>query len=148
MNRKERLKQIIADAEAELANIEKQDEFKLDEYSWRVDSEGYTNLSANGLNTAFANSYKTKEIAKQRRDKLFIQNLYFQAALRFNEGEIDWDDENQGKYFFKYSHISKVYHINNTFIAEREDVTYFTSRKAAEKAIEFIKHHKALRGIE
>jgi len=146
MNRKERLKQIIADAEAELVNIEKQDELKLRKYFWRVDSEGCTNLGANRLITAFANSYETEEIAQQRADKLFIQNLYFQAALRFNDGEIDWSNEDQKKHTIVYCHDSKTYIISHAYLTEREELTYFTSQQATEKAIEFIKHHKALRG--
>lgn len=83
------------------------------------------------------NCFKTEEEAKFAVEKLKVITELKRFALEHNEGEIDWSDKEQDKYFMYYSYISFKIIIDYTTTSKRT-TTYFTSREIAEQAIKEI----------
>ena len=85
----------------------------------------------------FGNCFKTEDEAKFALEKLKVITELKRFAIEHNEGEIDWSDSEQKKYYIYYS-----CHINRTDIdfttQMRENIVYFTSQEIATQAIQEI----------
>lgn len=83
------------------------------------------------------NCFKTVDEAKFALEKLKVITELKRFAIEHNEGEIDWSDSEQKKYYIYYS-----CHINRTDIdfttQMRENIVYFTSQEIATQAIQEI----------
>lgn len=90
--------------------------------------------NTNEYNLGFA--FKTKEEAEFRKEQLLVENELRRFAAENNE-EIDWNDENQPKYYISYHSISNTVSIDAKSTFKSNDV-YFTSAEIAQKAIDTI----------
>ncbi len=114
-----------------------EDKFEFCGDGYAVFSEGYISNQAEQATKNFASINKTKEQATKRRKMLYLQNVEFQLAEHFNEGEeCDWSDT-ATKYNIAFDTRVKDYLIMNANRYRREGASYFVSKEAAEKALPY-----------
>ena len=111
-------KKQIAELKEQVNSVEdeevKKDVRQMPEYEEKyffVNSSGYINykfweeIEADLFRFNTGNCFKTEQEAKEYRENLLTKQALKDLALELNEGvEIDWDDRNQKKYCFVYSH--------------------------------------------
>ena len=86
---------------------------------------------------AIGNCFKTKEEAEFALEKQKVIMELKRFALEHNEGEIDWNDSNQIKYFLSYQHDKNIIFIDSYYFIQICDI-YFTSEEIAKAAIKEI----------
>lgn len=103
--------------------------FSLGETKDAVDEHNYQN----------ANYYSSKEVAENnaRADRLMRQLRRW--AVEHNEGEIDWKNSEQEKFYIEYNIISEYINFNSNYQLRRLGIVYFTSKEIAKQAIEEFK---------
>lgn len=86
-----------------------------------------------------ANYYSSKEVAENnlRADRLMRQLRRY--AVERNEGEIDWGNINQSKFFIVYDFDSEEIFVSWVTCTRDFGQIYFTSEQIAEQAIEEFK---------
>ena len=85
------------------------------------------------------NCFKTKEEAEHILEKLKVIHELQKFAYENNEGEIDWKNFNQCKYYLVYDTKDEDLYVDYSIQCEREPFNiYFTSSKIAKRAIEEI----------
>ena len=85
------------------------------------------------------NFFKTKIEAEHILEKLKVIHELQKFAYENNEGEIDWKNFNQCKYYLVYDTKDEDLYVDYTVYCKREPFNiYFTSSKIAKKAIEEI----------
>lgn len=120
MNDKEKLQELINDlknqlkeAQVKLEKLNKHERFKPEEgevYYYvdtdnRISNTAFDNSFVSDCNKYKAyNCFKTKEEAEKEANKILIRRKLEDIARRLNDGEkIDWNNEDQEKFFFYYS---------------------------------------------
>lgn len=84
------------------------------------------------------NYFKTKEEAEFELNKRLVYQKLKDYALEHNEGEIDWKNSKQEKWFIAYDSQIKCLGCYNKFICYDIGQIYFSSRKIAQEAVETI----------
>ena len=85
------------------------------------------------------NFFKTKIEAEHILEKLKVIHELQKFAYENNEGEIDWKNFNQCKYYLVYDTKDEDLYVDYTAYSKRETFNiYFTSSKIAKRAIEEI----------
>ena len=85
------------------------------------------------------NFFKTKIEAEHILEKLKVIHELQKFAYENNEGEIDWKNFNQCKYYLVYDTKDEDLYVDYTVYCKREPFNiYFTSFKIAKRAIEEI----------
>ena len=85
------------------------------------------------------NFFKTKIEAEHILEKLKVIHELQKFAYENNEGEIDWKNFNQCKYYLVYDTKDEDLYVDYTVYCKREPFNiYFTSSKIAKRAIEEI----------
>ena len=85
------------------------------------------------------NCFKTKEEAEHMVEKLKVIHELQKFAYENNEGEIDWKNFNQCKYYLVYDTKDEDLYVDYTIYCKSEPFNiYFTSSKIAKRAIEEI----------
>ena len=85
------------------------------------------------------NFFKTKIEAEHILEKLKVIHELQKFAYENNEGEIDWKNFNQCKYYLVYDTKDEELYVDYTAYCKREPFNiYFTSSKIAKRAIEEI----------
>ena len=85
------------------------------------------------------NFFKTKIEAEHILEKLKVIHELQKFAYENNEGEIDWKNFNQCKYYLVYDTKDEDLYVDYSIQCEREPFNiYFTSSKIAKRAIEEI----------
>lgn len=86
-----------------------------------------------------ANYYSDKTVAENnsRADKLYRQLRRF--AVEHRKNEINWNNENEAKYFISYSHHSDVFYITSNLEHQYLGVNFFDTRETAQLAIDTFK---------
>ena len=85
------------------------------------------------------NFFKTKIEAEYILEKLKVIHELQKFAYENNEGEIDWKNFNQCKYYLVYDTKDEDLYVDYTAYSKREPFNiYFTSSKIAKRAIEEI----------
>lgn len=85
------------------------------------------------------NFFKTKIEAEHILEKLKVIHELQKFAYENNEGEIDWKNFNQCKYYLVYDTKDEDLYVDYTAYCKREPFNiYFTSSKIAKKAIEAV----------
>lgn len=85
------------------------------------------------------NFFKTKIEAEHILEKLKVIHELQKFAYENNEGEIDWKNFNQCKYYLVYDTKDEDLYVDYTAYSKREPFNiYFTSFKIAKKAIEAV----------
>lgn len=83
-----------------------------------------------------ANYFSTREKAEE----IDFKQTLFRKLQRFSDenggNEIDWNDEDQGKYYIRYNHRDKKFNVDCLWITQDYGAVYFISKEVAEKAIE------------
>lgn len=100
------------------------------------DMWGKYNVYGNGR-YSIGNCFRTKEEAEFAKEKLKVIAELKRFAQEHNEGKIDWNDFDQGKYYIFVDMSSKKILIANSYRSKCYDV-YFTSREIANEAIKAI----------
>lgn len=112
-------------------------------YSVRADGTVFEPIENHGptheLYYGIANYYSSVEVAEDnaRADKLMRQLRRFAVEHRANK--IDWNNENQHKYFISYDRWGKDLEVEYDTQYKVFGLIYFDSRKAAELAVEAFK---------
>lgn len=71
----------------------------------KLESESYMDYDADLFRFNTGNCFKTNKEAMDYKENLLTKQALKDLALELNNGvEIDWDDRNQKKYCFVYSH--------------------------------------------
>lgn len=107
-------------------------------YSYgKIEEDTWDNANEDRIRYAIGNCFKTKEEAEfaLERQKVIMELKRF--ALEHNEGEIDWNDSNQIKYFLSYQHDKNIIFIDSYYFIQICDI-YFTSEEIAKAAIKEI----------
>ena len=146
------LKQLVKDFNTQVANIKKQIE-ECDKKSWKPNKldEKYYSISTYGevgvyefydddvdkelIN--FGNYFKTKQEAERKAFEIGLHRQLELFALENNETEINWND-NSKKYIISYNTHGRLF-IDDVYSLKDFGQVYFTSKEAAEKAIETFK---------
>lgn len=85
------------------------------------------------------NYFKTEEDAKHMVEKFKVIRELQKFANENNEGEIDWKNFNQCKYYLVYDTKDEDLYVDYTVYCKREPFNiYFTSSKIAKRAIEAV----------
>lgn len=85
------------------------------------------------------NFFKTKIEAEHILEKLKVIHELQKFAYENNEGEIDWKNFNQCKYYLVYDTKDEDLYVDYTAYSKREPFNiYFTSSKIAKRAIEAV----------
>ena len=85
------------------------------------------------------NYFKTEEDAKHILEKLKVIHELQKFAYENNEGEIDWKNFNQCKYYLVYDTEDEELYVDYAVYCKREPLNiYFTSFKIAKRAIEAV----------
>ena len=85
------------------------------------------------------NFFKTKIEAEHILEKLKVIHELQKFAYENNEGEIDWKNFNQCKYYLVYDTKDEDLYVDYTVYCKREPFNiYFTSSKIAKRAIEAV----------
>ena len=85
------------------------------------------------------NFFKTKIEAEHILEKLKVIHELQKFAYENNEGEIDWKNFNQCKYYLVYDTKDEELYVDYSIQCEREPFNiYFTSSKIAKRAIEAV----------
>lgn len=85
------------------------------------------------------NFFKTKIEAEHILEKLKVIHELQKFAYENNEGEIDWKNFNQCKYYLVYDTKDEDLYVDYTVYCKREPFNiYFTSSKIAKRAIEVV----------
>ena len=85
------------------------------------------------------NFFKTKIEAEHILEKLKVIHELQKFAYENNEGEIDWKNFNQCKYYLVYDTKDEELYVDYTAYSKREPFNiYFTSSKIAKRAIEAV----------
>lgn len=114
------------------------------EYYYTIFSDGYidrpceNNHSTDDLRYKLGNYFKTPEEVKFELEKRLVYQELKDYAMEHNNGEIDWDDENQYKYYIFYTNRSGILLIDWCKIRNNMCGIYFTSKQIAQNAIETI----------
>lgn len=83
------------------------------------------------------NCFQTKEAADFALEKLKVEAELRRFAEENNEYEIDWEDDDQEKWFMYYNcDMKKIDIIYNTVL--KTHCIYFSSKKIAKQAIDYI----------
>lgn len=102
----------------------------LSNYTWRGDCFDHGLL-------AIGNCFKTREEAKFEVERLKVIKELKDYALKYNEHEIDWKDENKGKWciYYSYSYSTVLSDVTSSIGLS---TVYFTSSQIAGNAIKAI----------
>ena len=85
------------------------------------------------------NFFKTKIEAEHILEKLKVIHELQKFAYENNEGEIDWKNFNQCKYYLVYDTKDEELYVDYTVYCKREPFNiYFTSSEIAKRAIEAV----------
>ena len=85
------------------------------------------------------NCFKTEEEAEHMVEKLKVIHELQKFAYENNEGEIDWKNFNQCKYYLVYDTKDEDLYVDYSIQCESEPFNiYFTSSKIAKRAIEAV----------
>lgn len=85
------------------------------------------------------NFFKTKIEAEHILEKLKVIHELQKFAYENNEGEIDWKNFNQCKYYLVYDTKDEDLYVDYTIYCKREPFNiYFTSSEIAKRAIEAV----------
>ena len=85
------------------------------------------------------NCFKTKEEAEHILEKLKVIHELQKFAYENNEGEIDWKNFNQCKYYLVYDTEDEELYVDYAVYCKGEPFNiYFTSSKIAKRAIEAV----------
>lgn len=94
------------------------------------------NSSYDKMCYSIGNCFKTEEEAEFEVERLKIVTQLKHMAEAWNTCEIDWEDENQPKYYIIYIRTYGLSWGYDYLI--QKDVIYFTTAEACEKAIKLI----------
>lgn len=140
---KEELQNKIEDLEKQLAEVKEQVnsiEFEgikkgrrwkpeINENYYYLISDGFVSFGPwkNDMTDMFkfdiGNCFKTEQEAEEFKENLLTKQALKDLALELNNGvEIDWDDENQRKYFFNYTNKSDGFIDNLTITLQASNI--------------------------
>ncbi len=115
-----------------------EDKFELCGDGYSVFSYGEVKAPYSKLTKDFAAIFKTEKQAIKRRRILYLQNVEFQLAEHFNEGEeCDWSARTIAKYSINFSHEKKKYFLAVNYQEQNFNVSHFISKEAGEKALPY-----------
>ena len=116
---------------------------KGDEY-WFLDRDGEIGINVwwnniyNSRKYEIGNIFPTEEAAQAHVEYLKTRAALKHYAQEHNEGEIDWDNVEQDKWYIYYNYFEKKNKISCTNNCLCASQTYFTSREIAQAAIKEI----------
>lgn len=99
----------------------------------------YNDHKIDGFAVSMGLCFQTEEQAKFMVEKLKVIHKLEKFAYENNEEEIDWNNEDQRKFFLYYSYSANQVLVN--YVISMKEIpfnVYFTSDELAEKAIETI----------
>lgn len=89
----------------------------------RVNKAIWNNLYRDHLRFDIGNCFKTEQEALDYRENILTKQALKDLALELNNGvEIDWDDENQRKYFFNYTNKRASFLDNLTITLQASNI--------------------------
>lgn len=83
------------------------------------------------------NGFLTEQEAINEREKRLIHQELKMFAKMNNDGEIDWSDDDQEKYYIIFHHNIRKNFVDYLYKTQQNNV-YFTSEEIAEKAIQHV----------
>jgi hypothetical protein len=83
-----------------------------------------------------ASSFSTKEKAEQINFQQTLWRKIQRFADEHNEGEINWKDEEQAKYYFYYDASDDHISINYIYVTKHFGQIYFTSKEIATQCLD------------
>lgn len=114
------------------------------EHYYTIFSDGYidrpceNNQSVDNLRYKLGNYFETPEEVKCELEKRLVYQQLKDYAIKHNDGEVNWTDENQIKYYISYSSRSNSLLIDWCKVRINMYNIYFTSLEIAQNAIETI----------
>lgn len=89
----------------------------------------------NNVHYNLGNYFRTIDEAEFAYRKQIVLQTLKDFALKNNDREIDWNDEEQAKYEIEYNRLEDEFLIWNCGLAQGIGGVYFTSKKVAQQAI-------------
>lgn len=102
-----------------------------------INSFRWINDSTDNGCYGIGNCFKTKEEAEFALEKAKVEAELRRFAEENNEYEIDWEDDDQKKWFIYYNYVMKNIGIVYDTVL-RTHCIYFLSKEIAEQAIDYI----------
>ena len=92
------------------------------------------------------NVFKTEEEAKQEAEKILIRRQLEDIARRLNMGEkIDWDNEDQRKYFIRFNYYLGIIELDYSFRQQFQGLIYCLDKKFLDTAIKEIGEERLIK---
>lgn len=114
---------------------------------WNGDINFTTNSgSSDSSAMAFGNCFQTEEQAQFVVEKLKVIHELKTFAVENNEEEIDWNNDDQRKFFLYYSYSANQVLVN--YVISMKEIplnVYFTSESIAEKSVEAIGEERLIK---
>lgn len=123
-------------------------------YSIRVTGEVQmateVNEDLNYKSYKIANYCTDREMLQQQAYRENLNRLLWRYSMEHDGDKIDWNDNNQSKYYINYSHSSERFYTNWHSISRNYAIVYFRTEEIAENAIKeivepFMKKHPDFR---
>ena len=85
------------------------------------------------------NCFQTREQAEQEAEKILIRRQLEDIARRLNMGEkIDWDNDDQRKYFIRFNYWQGIIELDSSFRQQFQGVIYCLDKKFLDVATQEI----------
>ena len=83
--------------------------------------------------------FKTREEVEQELEKILIRRQLEDIARRLNRGErIDWDNDDQRKYFIRFNYWQGIIELDNSFRQQFQGVIYCLDKNFLNTAVQEI----------
>ena len=153
MSRIEELEKQAKEILEEIEKLKKEEilEFKKGDDYFFINANGsISNLTWN--NTVWDNSlysigncFKTREEAEKAVEKAKIYTQLKRLAEEISTEPIDWENENQRKYYIGYSHYHKEFLQGANWICQEAGIIYSTNKDFKDIALEHIGEENLLK---
>ena len=91
-------------------------------------------------------TFKTKEEAETEAEKILVRRMLEDIARRLNKGkEIDWDNDNQRKYFIRFNYWQGIIELDGSFRQQFQGVIYCLDKNFLNAAIKEIGEERLIK---
>ena len=95
------------------------------------------------------NCFQTREQAEQEAEKILIRRQLEDIARRLNKNEkTDWNNEEQDKYFIRFSHGQDVIQLESCWKNKLQGVIYCLDKKFLDVVLEEIGEQRLMRYLK
>lgn len=134
----EEIEKLKSEGESKVWKL-KENEIYFNIFSWgEIGSSLWNGCEADEERYEMGNCFKTKEEAEAAVKKFKIYTQLKRLAEEINTEPIDWENENQPKFFIGYNHYHKEFLQNTSWSSEEVGTIYSTNKDFKDIVLERI----------